>query len=119
MVTRHEGVGISERELTPGTAVMVPVGAGSVNGDSTVIAWAVVRGPAGAADAAVFADPAAMYWLDVYVVPGGPPLPQMYRADAILGVPTLGLSMLGAPDRTRPLDAGSSPRNELSDPPAG
>ncbi len=104
MVTQHEGVGVTPRELTPGTAVMVPVGqvAAAVNGQPCIIAWAVVRGPANESDAAVFTDPSAMHWLDVYMVPGGPPLPQMYRADAILGVPALGLRMDGAPERTLP-----------------
>jgi hypothetical protein len=94
-----EGVGVTPRELTAGTAVMVPVGgaAAVVNGGPCIVAWAVVRGPASKGDAAVFTDPAAMWWLDVYMVPGGAPLPQMYRADAILGVPALGLRMDGAP----------------------
>ncbi len=96
-----EGLGITPRQLTTGTAVMVPVGQANaiVNGGPCLIAWAVVLGPASDTDAAVFTDPAAMYWLDVYLVPGGPPLPQMYRADAILGVPALGLQMDGAPPR--------------------
>lgn len=101
MQKHHEGVGVTPHELAPGTAVMVPVGqvAAAVNGGPCIIAWAVVRGPASESDAEVFDDPAAMYWLDVYLVPGGPPLPQMYRADAILGVPALGLRMDGAPER--------------------
>lgn len=102
-----DGIGITAQELTPGTAVMVPVGeiAAAVNGGPCIIAWAVVRGPASETDAAVFVDPSAMYWLDVYMVPGGPPLPQMYRADAILGVPALGLHMDGAPAPSYVLDA--------------
>jgi hypothetical protein len=97
MVKQREGIGVTPRELTPGTAVMVPVGQvdAAVNGGPCIIAWAVVRGPA---SEPVFTDPAAMYWLDVYMVPGGPPLPQMYRAEAILGVPAPGLRMDGAPD---------------------
>lgn len=95
-----EGVGITTRELEPGTVVMVPVGQISavVNGGPCVIAWAVVRGPAGDA-ADVFTDPDSMYWLDVYAIPGGAPLPQMYHAGSILGVPAIGLQMDGAPQR--------------------
>lgn len=95
----HKGIGVTPTELTTGTAVMVPVGklSAAVNGAPCIIAWAVVVGPATETDAAAFIDPAAMYWLDVYMVPGGPPLPQMYRAGEILGVPALGLQMLGAP----------------------
>jgi len=99
MDERFEGVGITPRQLQPGTAVMVPVGQANalVNGQPCVIAWAVVKGPAGADAAAVFTDPKQMYWLDVYMIPGGPPLPQMYQADTILGIPALGLAMNGAP----------------------
>ncbi len=99
---QYEGIGVTPRELmAPGTVVMVPVGQASavVNGGPCIIAWAVVRGPASESDAEVFTDPSQMYWLDVHMVPGGPPLPQMYRADAILGVPALGLQMDGAPSR--------------------
>jgi hypothetical protein len=100
MVTQHEGVGVTPRELVSGTAVMVPVGAiaSTVNGGPCIIAWAVVRGPADEADTKVLTDPAARYWLDVHMVPDGPPLPQTYRADEILGVPALGLRMDGAPE---------------------
>jgi len=99
MDTRFEGVGVTPRELESGTVVMVPVGAGAaiVNGGPCIIAWAVVRGPASETDATVLTDPSAMWWLDVYMAPGAPPLPQMYRADTILGVPALGLHMDGAP----------------------
>lgn len=97
MGKRPDGIGVTPRELTDGTAVMVPAGqiSAMVNGGPCIIAWAVVRGPASESDAAAFTDPAAMYWLDVYMVPGEPPLPQMYRADDILGVPALGLRMDG------------------------
>lgn len=89
-----EGLGITKRELQPGTAVMVPVGraAAAVNGQPCVIAWAIVRGLAASGGGMP-----ETWWLDVYAVPGGPPLPQMYRATEILGVPALGLSMAGAP----------------------
>lgn len=103
----YEGLGVTPRELVPGTVVMVPVGRGSaiVNGHACVIAWAVVRGAAGFLSAsgarpleeADSTDPAAQWWLDVYTLPGGEPLPQMYRAGEILGVPAWGLSMHGAP----------------------
>lgn len=82
---------------------MVPVGATAamVNGGPCIIAWAIVQGPASKAAAASQVDPTAMWWLDVYMIPGGPPLPQMYRADAILGVPALGLHMDAAPSPGR------------------
>lgn len=87
---RFEGVGVTARELEPGTAVMVPVGKvnAQINGGPCVIAWAVVREPA-------VRDRADVWWLDVYMSPGVA-LPQMYQADEILGVPALGLSMDGA-----------------------
>lgn len=99
MGIKVEGVGVTPRELVDGTVVMVPVGAPSsvVNGGPCVIAWAVVRGPAD--PAADVTDPEAKYWLDVYTVPGGPPMPQKYPSGEILGVPALGLSMDGAPER--------------------
>jgi hypothetical protein len=99
MDTRFDGVGVTAQELKPDTVVMVPVtGNALVNGGPCLIAWAVVKGPAGEG-AAAFTDPAAMWWLDVYLSPGGRPLPQMYRADTILGVPALGLRMDGAPSQ--------------------
>jgi hypothetical protein len=96
MDARFEGVGVTARELKPGTVVMVPVGQVNalVNGGPCIIAWAVVRGPASETGAAAFTDPSAMWWLDVYLSPGAP-LPQMCRADTILGVPALGLRMDG------------------------
>lgn len=104
MGTRLDGVGITPRELAPGTVVMVPVGSISaqVNGHPCLIAWAVVLGPASEADTAQFVDPKDMYWLDVYMSPDGA-FPQMYPAGEILGVPVLGLRMDGAPDRPSPI----------------
>lgn len=82
--------------MQPGTVVMVPVGGinAVVNGGPCIIAWAVVRGPA---DDMVSAPPGTAVWLDVYLSRDTPPLAQMYRADEILGVPALGLTMEGAP----------------------
>lgn len=82
---------------------MVAVGrnVAHINGDPCLIAWAVVRGRVDEKDASVFRDAADRYWLDVYVIPGGEPMPQMYAAGEILGVPALGLTMKGAPP---PLD---------------
>lgn len=79
---------------------MVPVGrlVAHINGNPCLIAWAVVVGPADEIEP-VSVDPADKYWLDVYMIPGGPPLPQMYPAGEILGVPALGLTMDGAPGR--------------------
>lgn len=99
MGDRFEGLGVTERELAEGTLVMVPVGQGNalVNGQPCIIAMARVLGPAG--DAAVsFVKPESVYWLDVYAIPGGEPLPQMYPADQILGIPALGLTMQGVPE---------------------
>lgn len=96
MNTRFQGVGVTARELKPDAVVMVPVGQVNavVNGGPCIIAWAVVRGPA---DDTVGAPPGTVVWLDVYLSPDSPPLAQMYRADEILGVPALGLTMGGAP----------------------
>lgn len=96
---RHAGVGITPRELRTGTSVMVPVGAVSaaVNGGPCLIAWAVVRGLAENPTTEGPADPADAYWLDVYLAPGRPPVPQVYRAGEILGIPAAGLRMDGAP----------------------
>jgi hypothetical protein len=103
MENPHDGLGVTSRELIPGTAVMVAAGRGvtHVNGNPypCVIAWAVVRGPATETDAATHPDPHSVWWLDVYIIPGGEPLPQMYRADEIIGIPVLGLHMDGAPAR--------------------
>jgi hypothetical protein len=97
---RFEGLGITADQLRPNTAVMVAVGrlVANINGQPCLIAWAIVRGPV--AENTDPTDPAGMWWLDVYSVPGGPPLPQQYRADEILGVPALGLTMDGAPPVT-------------------
>lgn len=92
MGNQWEGVGVTARELTADTVVMVPVGQANtmVNGGPCVIAWAVVRGPA---DDRAPGDPQGRWWLEVYLAPGAAPLPQMYRAEEILGVPALGLHM--------------------------
>lgn len=94
-----EGLGITRDELALGTPVMVAASRTDslVNGNPCLIAWAVVRGPANPEKVGV--DPGDAYWLDVYMIPGGPPLLQMYRAGEILGVPALGLTMDGAPPR--------------------
>lgn len=98
MCERWEGLGVTPNELQPGTTVMVPVGQANaiVNGGPCIVAWATVRGPAGDSGASVFVDPTSVYWLDVHMGPGVS-LPQMYRADQILGVPALGLTMAEAP----------------------
>jgi hypothetical protein len=93
------GLGVTAGEMQTGTVVMVAVGGlvARTRGHACTIAWAVVQGPASGKHAALYTNPKQMWWLDVYMIPGGPPIPQMYRADQILGVPALGLSMLGAP----------------------
>lgn len=104
---RFEGLGITQAELRPGTKVMVAVGQVSaiVNGGPCVIALAEVIRPATGSESAVFVDHFAVWWLDVYMVPGGEPLPQMYHADQILGIPALGLSMTatGGPHPAAPV----------------
>lgn len=94
-----DGLGITERELAPGTAVMVPVGrlVAHINGNPCLIAWATVVGPTASEPSA---GPDQTYWLNVYTIPGGPPLPQVYRVGEIVGVPALGLAMEGAPPVT-------------------
>ena len=97
---RFEGVGVTPRELVEGTIVMVPVGeiAAWVNGHPCVIAWAVVIGPA--EEGTDPTNPKAQWWLNVYSTGGGEPMPQMYPAEKILGVPAIGLTMQGAPPPT-------------------
>lgn len=97
MSERLEGVGITLRQLEPNTVVMVPYGQGNaiVNGGPCIIAWAVVIGPVEKDNDPT--DPKARYWLNVYLARGVEPMPQMYRAEEILGVPALGLTMDGAP----------------------
>jgi hypothetical protein len=93
-------IGVTPRELTPGTVVMVAAGqvSAAVNGGPCLIVWAVVRGPVDP-DQPADVKPDDVFWLDVYAAPDLPqPLPQMYRAKEILGVPAPGLSMLGAPE---------------------
>ncbi len=78
-------MGITRRELKPGTAVMVPFGvAGSVNGHPTLICYAIVAGPV--------ADDDDVVWLDVFAGPGIS-APGMYHVTEILGVPAYGLKM--------------------------
>lgn len=88
---RCEGIGITPRELKPGTKVIVPVGrlAAMANGDPCVIAWATVMGPVDPATNTTLVDPTDTWWLDVHMVPGpeSDGLPQMYRAEEILGIP--------------------------------
>lgn len=97
----REGLGVPPAMLEPGLAVMVPVGtiSAAVNGGPSIVAYATVIGRASEHDAAVMADPSEMWWLDVHMGPGIT-LPQMYRADQILGVPALGLTMPGLPPAT-------------------
>jgi hypothetical protein len=99
---RWQGLGITRDQLKPGTAVMVPVGtiAAQVNGWPCTIAYAEVMGPAGPEEASVYVNPEDVWWLNVHMGPGLT-LPQMYRADQILGVPATGLTMADGPN---PLD---------------
>lgn len=98
-VDLREGLGVTTRELVEGAVVMVPVGrlVAHVNGDPCMVAWAVVLSPVD--EDPDLKDPMTRWWLNVYAVPGGEPLPQMYPIGEILGVPALGLSMNGAPPR--------------------
>lgn len=91
-------MGITRRELQPGTAVMVPFGtvAGSVNGTPTIICYAVVIGPASTADVSTRTDDGDVVWLDVFAGPGIS-VPGMYHVTEILGVPAYGLKMPDPP----------------------
>lgn len=117
---RFEGLGITEAELRPGTFVMVPVGqvSATVNGGPCVIALARVIRPATGSESAVYVDHFGVWWLDVFMVPGGTPLPQMYRADDILGIPALGLTMDGvpAPESPKTEDRAAADDDEPFDP---
>jgi len=95
MCKQFEGVGVTRDELRAGVQVMVPVGATAsvVNGTPCIIAWATVVGAVSERDASVMVDPSDMWWLDVHVASGVSGLPQMYRADEILGVPAPSLSL--------------------------
>lgn len=99
---RWEGLGVTVEELREGTQVMVPVGqiAAIIEGQPCLIALATVMGPAGDGESEHFSDrhkAAGMWWLNVHMGPGVS-LPQMYRADQILGIPVLGLEMPAAAD---------------------
>lgn len=86
-----EGLGVPVSMLQHGLAVMVATGTASavVNGGPAIVCWATVRAPASPTDADGFVG-GPWYWLDVHMG-GGVTLPQMYRADHILGIPALGL----------------------------
>lgn len=94
MCEQFEGIGVTRDELRKGTIVMVAVGRipALANGQPCVIAPAVVMGPASDADRQVFRDAPEMWWLEVHTA-RGVCLPQMYRADEILGVPALSLDL--------------------------
>ena len=102
MTSKLPQYGVTPRELTPGTHVMVVVGAvaAAVNGGPCIVAYAVVIGLAVEGARPEDVKPDDLYWLDLYMIPGGPPVPQQYRAREILGIPALGLSMDGAPPRS-------------------
>jgi len=78
-----ENAGVPASMIEPGLAVMVTVGAvnSAVNGGATVVAYAVVAGPAGED---------GKWWVEVHTG-GGTTLPQMYRETEFLGVPAAGL----------------------------
>jgi hypothetical protein len=85
---RWEGLGMLPGMLEPGMAVMVAAGTinAVVNGDPPIICYATVIDRAEAPDT---------WWLNVHMGMGST-LPQMYRADQILGIPALGLFVEGA-----------------------
>lgn len=89
---RWQGLGVTRAELEPGRAVMVASGtvAAQVNGGPAIICYAEVIGPADESSASVMIDPSDVWWLAVFTG-AGEPLPQMYRADEILGIPAIGL----------------------------
>lgn len=98
MCERWEGLGVTSEQLREGVTVMVPTGMGSavVNGGPCVIALATVIGPARPQDDQIFkTDTFEMWWLNVHLA--GTTMPQMYRVDQILGIPTPGLAMTEPP----------------------
>ncbi len=99
MCEQLEGLGVTLNELKPGVTVMVPAGrlAAAANGHPCIIATATVMGRASQKDTenhteTFKSNPAGVWWLNVHMAPGAS-LPQMYRADEILGVPAYGLAM--------------------------
>ncbi len=80
-----DNAGVPVEYIKPGLVVMVTTGAVSaaVNGHPTIIAFGVVKGPAGPANP-------DRWWVDVHAT-DGIVLPQMYRASEFLGIPSLGL----------------------------
>lgn len=106
MCEQWEGLGVTPNELREGVTVMVPVGqiAAIIEGQPCLIALATVMGPASSQETEQFTEQhkaAGMWWLNVRMGPGVS-LPQMYRADQILGIPSLGLAM---PIPAPPMDA--------------
>lgn len=98
MCEQFQGLGITRDQLRPGTVVMVAVGRGvaALNDNPTVVTTATVEQRASSADKQVYRDQdAEMWWLTVHMAPGVD-LPQMYRADEILGVPSLAVRGLAA-----------------------
>ncbi len=83
-----DGVGVAPAMLAEGVWVMVPVGTvnAAVNGGASLVALAQCRGPA---------ERDGVWWFDVHMSPGQPPLPQMYPVDQLLGLPAMGLAMPG------------------------
>lgn len=97
MCEKWEGLGVTGNELREGAQVMVPAGqiAALIEGHPCLIALATVIGPASGRDTTHFTEQhkaAGMWWLNVHMAPGVC-LPQMYPADQILGIPTLGIQM--------------------------
>ncbi len=83
-----DNVGVVAEHLKPGTRVVVPVGAlnSAVNGGSSIAALAICLGRA---------EREGWWWFDVYMAPGGEPLPQMYPAEQLLGLAPQGMTMPG------------------------
>jgi hypothetical protein len=80
MSQRWPNLGIAPGMIGPGLSVMVCTGAALLG--AAIICYATVAQAADADDT---------WWLDVHA--GGiEPLPQMYRADEILGIPAAGLT---------------------------
>ncbi len=79
-----DGVGVASDDLREGVRVIVPVGAGT--GSSSIAALAVCVGPD---------DAEGWWWFELFMVPGGSPLPQRYRVEDLLGLAANGLTMPG------------------------
>lgn len=97
-----QDLGIPPQQIKPGLGVMVAYTlSAAVNNEPALICFARVVERASSDDAAVFRGNPEVWWLNVYTAPHVS-LPQMFRADQILGIPALGIE--GAYKAPSPVD---------------